>query len=115
MIEDSEIDAMRAIADSIRCEAECASYGYFPGGDPRDFTPDPEACSADEMDRHKAACDQWEAGDRVDVGGPHKPIPGGHITVSHFGVGVSVYKDADLMRLAQDLDDWIDRARSMTP
>lgn len=31
-------------------------YGYFPGGDPRKFYPDPEMCSKKEIAAHKRAC-----------------------------------------------------------
>jgi len=40
------------------------SYGVFLGGDPRNFTPDPERSTETERQRHQEACAkwQWEAG-----------------------------------------------------
>ena len=131
MIEDAEIDTLRALADRIRGEAEGVTYGYFPGGDPREFTPDEECATADEMERYKADCAAWERGEAVDRGGPHVGINDrpdvqdameaargtrptvGWVTVSHYGLGTYCYRDESLMRLAQDLDDWIDRVRQV--
>ena len=82
---------------------------------------------------HKAACERWEAGDHSETFEPmidaKAPVPDGatftsgmvgpngegHKHVSYFGLGVSTIRDEELMRLAQDLDDWIDRARQVLP
>lgn len=119
MISDEEFDGLRAIADSIRCEADVPHYGYFLGGDPREFTPDVEVCSVEELERHKADCEAWERGEGIDRGGPHRPLSDntkvGWETVSHYGMGMQSLKEPALMKLAQDLDDWIDRARQVLP
>lgn len=132
MISDEEIDALRAIADSIRHEADTSHYGYFLGGDPREFTPDFEVCTVEEIERHKADCEAWERGGQVDRGGPHYELTDedrksiaeitgkectapGWKTVSNYGMGVQMLKDEALLKLAQDLDDWIDRARQVLP
>lgn len=65
-----------------------AGYGYYPGGDPRNFSPDPESCTAAEVARWKAACAAWERGETPDPGGPHIPIENGHLTVGHYGIGI---------------------------
>jgi hypothetical protein len=39
----------------------------------------------------------------------------GWITVAHYGMGVNVHQDEELLKLAQDLDDVIDRIRQVTP
>jgi len=71
-----------------------SGYGYFPGGDPRDFFPDAECCSAEELAAHRAACDAWNRGER-----PETP-PGSryvcdddgkvvaHVCGGKFGIGV---------------------------
>jgi hypothetical protein len=131
VIADEEIDALREIADRIRNHSEFSSYGYFEGGDPRNFTPDLECCSVDELERHKADCAQWDAGHQVDRGPNHIPLDAtppsepvamcktsdgkGWITVAHYGMGVNVHQDPELLKLAQDLDDVIDRIRQVTP
>jgi len=40
-------------------------YGHFGGGDPRDFTPDYELCTADEIERWKADVALAESGETV--------------------------------------------------
>lgn len=84
-------------------------YGYYPGGDPRKFSPDPECCTVEENARWKAACEAWDRGETPDPGGPHvplgHPLPDGvepvasiigraedgqtfgHHTVAHYGLG----------------------------
>lgn len=76
-------------------------YGTFHGGDPRNFTPDPE-CSTDvERENHRKACElwaQWEADGK-------KELPESHpdcstirddtgkvvliLTMSQFGLGTN--------------------------
>jgi len=34
------LDDLRALLDDVRREAETVGYGFFPGGDPRTFTPE---------------------------------------------------------------------------
>lgn len=67
-------------------------YGFFSGGDPRQFRPDYEECSKEEIDRWKSAC--MEA-DRLDSA-RHLPCPSGwirtpeftaHILRAPFGIG----------------------------
>jgi hypothetical protein len=129
MISDEDFDALRRVADDVRHDADTAVYGYFCGGDPRLFTPDFEVCSAEELEAHKTACAAWDRGECEDVGGPRQPlteddiavlremtgrdIAGGTKTIAHYGMGMQVFADATLLKLAQDLDDWIDRARQV--
>lgn len=40
-------------------------YGNFRGGDPRNFKPDLEVCTEEEIARWKAACERWDHGDHV--------------------------------------------------
>lgn len=118
VLSDEDIDALRRIADDVRREGEVSHYGYFLGGDPREFTPDVEVCSVEEIERHKADCEAWERGERVDRGGPHEPLPDGKAgwaTVSHYGMGMQTLADEETVKLAQDLDDWIDRAGRLLP
>ena len=122
---DEDIDRLREIADAVRARAEDSLYGFFPGGDPRDFSPDPESSTDDERASHAEACARWEAGECADVGGPCEwraeatADDDGRVIVktltSHYGLGVYTMRDDEIMRLAQDLDDWIDRARQVLP
>lgn len=45
-------------------------YGSFPGGDPRDFRPDPEGAASGELERHAAACAEWDEEDATGRRGP---------------------------------------------
>ena len=38
-------------------------YGGFKGGDPREFWPDYECCSAEEVALWRACCDKWNEAD----------------------------------------------------
>lgn len=51
----------------FRCNETLYGYGSFPGGDPRDFTPDPECSTDEERKRHADDCAAWEAGQRPTV------------------------------------------------
>jgi hypothetical protein len=68
-------------------------YGFFHGGDPREFHPDYESCSPQEIADHKAAC---EAADRDE---PKASLPcesgwvapGVHVLRSSFGIGITTF------------------------
>lgn len=77
-------------------------YGYFLGGDPRDFTPDGEVCTPEEIAAHRAACEAWERGERPELDRHHHKIvqleDGRHGVASFsgpFGMGVYTMSDED--------------------
>lgn len=72
--------------DKYRCRQHFEPcYGYFPGGDPRMFSPDYECCSQSEIDAWKAAVKEWNDGKHTEhPGGCHRCSGGG----SRFGIGV---------------------------
>lgn len=51
----------------LRCDETLYGYGSFPGGDPRDFTPDPESSTEQERRQHAEHCAAWAAGERPQV------------------------------------------------
>lgn len=70
-------------------------YGSWYGGDPRDFTPDPECSTEEERVLHRAAC---EAAERDEPGA--RDLPRGFIagTLSRdqrFGLGTTTFRDAE--------------------
>lgn len=90
-------------------------YGFFPGGDPRDFTPDYEMCSPEEIERWKVDVALAEAGFTVvtppsgqwiyDQDG--KPVM--HILAPKYGMGTYQYRlqDEDMgdgFMLVEDYD-----------
>lgn len=71
------------------------SYGFFHGGDPRDFSPDSENSTDEEKAAHDEACRAFDEADKK--GEPLPPMRcksgpspcGGHVLRSQFGLGVS--------------------------
>ena len=91
-------------------------YGHYMGGDPRDFTPDLESCTAEEIRAHAEACAAAAAG------APYEAQPHRHVLAStdtgiltfqsergSFGLGIRRVRNepmAILRKLIQDaLDD----------
>jgi len=118
LLTEEEIDQLRSIAESIRERAVQTMYGYFRGGDPRDFTPDPEACSEDEMAEHARLCAKYEAGEIQHVEGHHHRAvmdnEGNIIGVASYaplGMGTSCFADGEAEDLAAELDRWVDAVR----
>lgn len=78
-------------------------YGFFAGGDPRDFSPDYESCDPKEISRWKAACKLWdEAESRGETPTPEK-CPSGwerdeatgavmHVLRAPYGIGIVTWK-----------------------
>jgi len=73
-------------------------YGFFCGGDPRDFYPDTESCSDNELLNHNRACALWnEAEARGETPTPEKCPSGfifgedgkclGHVLRAPYGIG----------------------------
>lgn len=64
------------------------SYGVFPGGDPRRFSPDEEVNTAAEIMAWKAACDEWNRGAGTDRGPGCAAMGDGSVwTGTGFGLG----------------------------
>jgi hypothetical protein len=69
------------------------AYGFFGGGDPRDFTPDYEMCSEDEIARWQADIALAEAGNTVVAPPAGKSVfdqggnPVMHILAPKYGMG----------------------------
>ena len=64
-------------------------YGFFGGGDPRDFTPDFDQCTPEEIERWKADVARAEAGENV-VASPAGEwvTPNMHILAPRYGIGI---------------------------
>jgi hypothetical protein len=74
-------------------------YGFFCGGDPRRFYPDPEASTEAERAQHQADCEACDRGERPDVNGkaPHfrTDNDGAVMHVVPAGYGLGSYDDDD--------------------
>lgn len=71
-------------------------YGFFPGGDPRRFSPDRDGQSEEEAKAHAEACQRWN--DAEKAGQQAAPEAGSCIhagpvilTLARFGLGVYEY------------------------
>jgi hypothetical protein len=90
----------------IRRASEDTGYGFFPGGDPNNFTPDPECSTEEERERHKQACAAWP---EVLNPAPHcqlgltRPAPPG------FGLGTYQLIDEQACDWAERLERCIAR------
>lgn len=74
--------------------AQGIGYGYFPGGDPRNFTPDEEVDSPAELENHRLACEAWDRGDEQVIQSGCVVLPDGSIrNISRFGLGTYMYED----------------------
>ena len=68
-------------------------YGFYNGGDPRNFSPDGEN-TPEEIAAHKEACAKWTEAENAAKPSPDAPCPSGwitpniHVTCAPFGPGV---------------------------
>jgi len=58
-------------------------YGFFLGGDPRNYKPDRESCRPEEIAAWEEACARWNAGDETDEGAS------GKLVVAHGMAGIA--------------------------
>ena len=81
-------------------------YGFFCGGDPRDFVPDEESCSPEELAAHKKACEEADAEEKArKLSCPSGWVaPGIHVTRSPFGIGSYTYRDEQAAALLALVD-----------
>ena len=100
---------LRELLYDLRRSCEDTGYGFFPGGDPNDFTPDPECSTEEERARHKEACAAWP---RVIHAAPHCAIMNGGKEPPGFGLGTYVMHDENAADWAERLERCINRLES---
>jgi hypothetical protein len=87
--------------DQYQCPypAQESMYGHFHGGDPRNFHPDYECCSEEEIANHRKACNLWNASEAKGETPEPEKCPSGwiydddgkplvHILRAPYGIGV---------------------------
>lgn len=90
-------------------------YGFFHGGDPRNFHPDAESCSPKELENHKAACQIWDDAEaRGETPEPEK-CPSGwhqdehgnvyHVLRAPYGIGISTIEFEQLFEAGETFSD----------
>lgn len=67
-------------------------YGFFPGGDPRNFVPDEECCSPEEIESHRIACEEWDKGNRIAPSSGCVLSDGRIMNISTFGIGTYTFE-----------------------
>lgn len=85
---DEEIGGRQCLVD-----AEIETYGFFHGGDPRDFTPDADECSPEEIANWERDCTKWNETEQTEP----EPCPSywkeiepgtvAHVLVTPYGIG----------------------------
>ncbi len=77
---------------------EETGYGFFHGGDPRDFYPSPEDCLPEELENHRKACERFNEAEARGQTPKLEENPSGwvqdekgvvcHILRTPYGVGI---------------------------
>lgn len=57
------LNLIRAARPWVEQAGTISGYGFYRPENPHDFHPDPESCSDEEMNNHKAACEAWDRGE----------------------------------------------------
>lgn len=93
---------LRECLPNIELQAEMIGYGLYNPSDPRDFTPDPESCTENELARWKDDCRKVDAGEPVEHAGP-----------IGWGLGTYIIRDPRMIdlrdRIKQVLSELEDR------
>lgn len=70
-------------------------YGFFAGGDPRNFEPSPDECSPEELANHLNACLLWDIAEKSGKTPTPEDCPSGwdathtiHVLRAPYGIGV---------------------------
>jgi hypothetical protein len=113
---------LRALLEDVRRQAEDVGYGYFPGGDPRLFSPDPEASTEAEREQHRVDCERAEqhlppltrTGREV-MGEGDRAID---VHFAGYGLGTYTMEDPAMQDIAERLErslDQLERLASESP
>lgn len=105
------IDLLERALPFIQEGGTIQGYGFHRPANPNDFFPDHEACSPQEIENHKAACEAWNRGE-------YKPNPDDesgwrgnmHILKAPWGIGRYSYMREDAAELVKQIETLV-RAR----
>jgi len=125
---------LKRARDLLDVEADGQSYGYFLGGDPRNFTPDHDCSTEAERACHAADCAAWDRGEHAsspngcevmtaaDAGvdgsrvnpltGESRTIEPGSLVLAtrcSYGLGVTTWRDEEAVADLADLNKLIAR------
>lgn len=117
------LSTLRDVLPFFERNAEQETYGYGMPDDPRDFMPDPELSTAEEKERHAAACRAWDAANGEPEGWQR---PAGsewlngaagvmHVTRAPWGPGSWVYRDPEMCELRDKIRAAIAAVKEVQP
>lgn len=80
----AEHDYVKDSIDQYKCPHPHTEggYGFFHGGDPRNFFPDGECCSPQEIENHKRACELWDEAEARGETPEPEACPAGFMTTT---------------------------------
>lgn len=100
---------LRDLLYDLRRSSKDTGYGFFCGGDPNDFHPDPECSTDEERARHAEACKAWSGGKGNPNPAPHCATMNGGVSPPGFGLGTYVMRDEQAADWAERLERCINR------
>lgn len=108
------LEVLKKVLPVIEQQSEIPGYGFFTGGDPRDFTPDSDASTAEEQAKWKADCEAYAkgeigpqpTGDRWLTNAAGEVV--GHLQLGGYGLGSYIWRDRDMQSLAAEVREAID-------
>lgn len=106
-------ELLEAILPTVEKFAIETRYGNPVCDDPRDFSPDPECCTPEEIARWKEACERAERGEKVEVP-QHQWFSDKdgmiccHVNSNPWGIGIYIYRDEALTKLKEKLKEAVE-------
>lgn len=103
------MDLLSKALPLIEEQAEQEGYGFATAvDDPRDFKPDYDSCTEQEIENWKNACKLAEKGEYDPENHKHKWLNDGngtkmHISYNPFGIGTYIWRDPELCELRDQI------------
>lgn len=104
---------LKRILPMVEAQTKQIGYGFFPGGDPREFTPDEECSTPEEQAKWKADCEAYgkgEIGKQPSTGRGTHDEQGrltSHLLVGGYGLGTYTYEDPEGAALVAEIREAI--------
>lgn len=115
---DETIGELKDLLHDLRNLAEQTGYGFFPGGDPRTFTPDPECSTESERAAWASDCERFERGEQIFTRTScyfERTDAGVNIvTPSGYGQGTYTMTDEELGSICERLDRIVSQMEAAT-
>ena len=111
---DETLADLRTLLDDVRRQASDVGYGFFPGGDPRAFVPDPDASTEAEREAHRIDCERAERGEGPLTKTGHEIQGAAMVHFSGYGLGTYTMEDPAMQDVAERLERAIDQLERAT-